>query len=303
MRALLLFFGLLLACGGNKAVSPGASGEDIEKDPIVLLPAGALGVASLDARALFADATLGRPVAAVADRYIPFGEEAGFSAARDLERIYAGSYALEGLDACAVLVGKFDAEKIGLAARNHTQTKAGVITESQYADHAMYSVGEGAFAVVSSKIALAGTIAGVRRALDRLKSGKLSRDLQPWMYETLETKGAAFAIASDVSSQNIAAMSLGPLNLSFLKGLRVIRAVGNFGGPGINVAGTTTFAEEAQAQSGADGFRGVAKLAAGFAAAGFVPQLQNLKIEPKGTDVQVSFALDSKQLANLLGQL
>jgi hypothetical protein len=286
-------------------VSPtGASIEDIDKDPLVLLPGGALGVLSLDTKALFSDATLGKSAASLADKLVPLGEESGFVPSRDLSRVIVGSYALEGLDIAGVLSGEFDADKIASAARNHTPTKSGgVLVESQYAGHHVYMVANAGFSIVSPKTAIVGTEAGVRRALERLKAGKLARDLQPWMYETLETKGAAFALASDPSSQNIAAMSLGPLSLGFMKGIKVVRVVGNFGHGGVNVAAAATFGEEAQAQMGAEGFRSVAKLVAPFAAVGVVPQFQNLKIEQKATDVQVSFSVDGKQLADVLAKV
>jgi hypothetical protein len=309
MRSLVLLLAVVaLACGGNTppaVTATGVSIEDIDKDPMVLLPSSPLAIMTLDARALADDRTLGKPMAALADKLVPLGEESGFSPSRDVDRITVGSYSLEGVDFAGVLMGKFDADKIQLAAKNHTPTKSGgPIVETKYADHSIYAVANTGFVVISPKTVVFGTDTAIRRSLDRLKSGTLKRDMQPWIYETLETKGAAFAVASDLSTQpNLSQMSLGPVSLGFTKGLSVIRAVGNTANGQVNVAGTATWADEAGAKGGADAFRGLVKLATPFTAMGFIPQLQNLKIEPVKNDVQVSFTVDGSQLASVLGKV
>lgn len=297
---------LALACGGTPKATPssGASLEDVDKDPIILLPSAPLAVGSLDARALIDDKTLGKPVASLADKLVPLGEESGFSPSRDVDRILVGSYSLEGLDFAGVLSGRFDAGKISAAAKNHTPTKTGgALVETHYSDHSIYTVASTGFAVISAKTVVFGTETAIRRSLDRLKAGTAKRDMQPWIYDTLDTKGAAFAVAADLASQNLANVAVGGLNLPFAKGLRVVRAVGNFGAGAVNVAGTATWSDEAGAKAGADGIKSLARLVAPFAVAGVVPQLQNLKIDQQQTDVQVTFSVDAKQLADVVGKV
>jgi hypothetical protein len=306
--SLCFFFVLLFTgCGGGtpKSSLPGGlSIEDIDKDPIVLLPAGPLGVATLDARALSDDPTLGKPIAQIADKYIPLGPESGFVPSRDVDRIIIGSYALEGVDFAGVISGKFDVDKITATVRNHTPTKSGgPIVETTYAEHSIYTVADTGFVVLSPKTVIIGTDTALRRSLDRLKAGTLKRDMQPWIYETLDTKGAAFAIASDLAGKNLSNYSLGPVSLAFTKGLGIVRVVGNFANGNINVAGTASWDSPEGAKNGADSIRGLAKMAAPFTALGLVPQIQNLKVDPVGNDVQVTFTVDGAQLANVLGKL
>lgn len=304
------FLVLGLGCGGGGASTPavtagGVSIEDIDKDPIILLPPGPIGIATIDARMLQDDKVLGKPMAALADKLVPLGEESGFQPSRDVDRITIGSYALEGVDFAGVIMGKFDADKIQLAAKNHTPTKSGgPIVETKYAEHSIYAVANVGFVVISPKTVVIGTDTAVRRSLDRLKSGKLKRDMQPFIYETLETKGAAFAACGDFANQpNLSNMSLGPISLNWTKGMTIVRAVGNTANGTINVAGTATWSDEAGAKGGAEAFKGLAKLANQFSATGLVPQLQNLKIEPVKNDVQVSFSLDGNQVVSVLGKL
>lgn len=308
MRFVLLLCALLfVACGGGTPKSNlpgGVSIEDIDKDPIVLLPAGPLAVATLDARTLADDKTLGKPITQIADKYIPLGSESGFVPSRDVDRIIIGSYALEGVDFAGVISGKFDVEKITTTVKNHTPTKSGgPIVETQYADHSIYTVADTGFVVVSPKTVLIGTETALRRSLDRLKNGTVKRDMPPWIYDTLDTKGAAFAIASDLTGKNLSNLSLGPISLAFTKGLGIVRVVGNFANGNINVAGTATWDSPEGAKGGADAIRGLAKMAAPFTAMGLVPQIQNLKVDPVNNDVQVTFTIDGGQLASVLGKL
>ena len=100
---------------------------------------------------------------------------------------------------------------------------------------------------------MAGTTERVRRVLDRLAQGGLTRSLPPWAAETLATQGAQFAIAGDFATQPIASATLGSINLSWLKGLQAVRAIGNFDDPGVNVAATLTYGDPTAAQGATDG--------------------------------------------------
>src|SRR5439155_10357509 len=126
MRFLVLLCAVLfVACGGGSSTPKsnlpnGVSIDDIDKDPIVLLPSAPLAVATLDARALADDKSLGKPITAIADKYIPLGSECGFVPSRDVDCIIIGSYALEGVDFAGVISGKFDVEKITATVKNHT---------------------------------------------------------------------------------------------------------------------------------------------------------------------------------------
>lgn len=301
---LALAAALAFGCGGGAKPAAPSAAVDVDADPVVLLPAGPLAVLTVDARAILADERLGKPVLALVDRLVPLGEESGFSPSRDVDRVTVGSYSLEGVDAAGVVSGRFDVEKIALAAKNHTPTKSGgPLVETKYSEHSIYTVANVGFAIVSPKTVLVGTDTAIRRSLDRLKNGSAKRDMPPWMADTLGTKGAAFALAADLASQNLAQMALGPISLGFTKGLRVVRVVGNLAGGNVNVAGTATWADAAGAAAGADALRGLTKLANQFATVGLVPRLQDLKIEPLQSDVQVTFTVEGSQLASVLGKV
>ena len=96
---------------------------------------------------------------------------------------------------------------------------------------------------------LTGNQTGMRRALDRLRFSKLERSIPQWMIDVVNTSGASFAIAGDFSQQQ--AVDAASKSLSFLAGLRTIRAIGNFQAPGVNVAGALSYPDATQAQTAA----------------------------------------------------
>lgn len=297
------------ACGAKheivQAKGPHSmSMQDIDAEPMVLLPSKALGVATVDVRAALDDKTIGPPLAELLTKLLPIGNDAGLSPSRDVDRVTVASYALQGLDVAAVLSGRFDAEKIALAAKNHTpDATGGAIVESTYAGHTLYTVGNVGVAVLSKRTVLAGTEGAIRRALERLKDGKLSRDQEPWVYEVLDTKGAAFALAVDLGTKSLASLAVGGLAIPFAEGLKTARVVGTLSPPSVQVAGTGTWDGEAHARAGAEGLAQMGKLAAALSVTGVVPRISALKIEPKGADVATTFFIDEAAMATLLSRL
>ncbi len=303
----LFFLSTAVACGGgNKdTVTAHVAGEltpaQIDADPLALLPGDALGLASVDARAFYGSKSLGPQIAQLGEKFIPLGDEAGFSAARDVDRVSVATYSTQGADACAVVSGKFDQEKIALVAKNHTPTKTGgLLVESTYGGRTLYTVNNVGFTVLTAHTALAGTEAGIRRALDRIKDGRATRSITPWMLETIETKGAATAVAMDFVSQPAAQAALGSVPLPWLKGLRAARILGNFEEPGMHVAGSFTFGQADQAQAGADGLKDVINKASVLALIGIVPKLQSLDIQVAQSNVECKFAVDDQAMRALL---
>ncbi len=304
----------LTACGGGAgaggAAAPtevkGASAsEAIDRDPVVLLPSSPVVAGTFDVRAIVDGKTTGGLAGQLVERFFPLGEESGLSPSKDVDRVTFGSYSSQGLDVVAVLSGRFDAAKIEALATNHVQVKGGgFVVASTYADRKLFTVSNVGFTIVSPRTALVGTESGMRRALERMKDGRLSRAFFPWMMETLETKGAAFAVAGDFANQPLTPQSMGPVPISFVKGLKAFRAIGNFAPPGVQVAGTATYGDDASASAGAENLQKLGKLANVFAVAtGNLPQLQNLTIAPRSTDVQVTFAIDDASLQGFLARI
>jgi hypothetical protein len=292
----------VVACGKG----PNTGGEtrgDLDGDPLALLPGSAVVLANLDARAIFDNGTVGAPVSAIVERFMPLGDDAGFQAPRDVDRIALASYATGSVDVAAVLRGRFDTAKIAAATKT---THGADIVRGLYGGRTTYTVtstvGASAtratvmFCVLSAKTVVAGTGDGVRRLLERLQNGTFDRSMPPWASQTLDTPGAEVAVAADFAAQPVAAAAIGSVRLPWLNGLRVARVLGNFQAPGMNVAATLTYADEAQAQTAAEGVRSMdgwlKMLAPVLGGVG----LQNLEVTADAANLQCKFALDDQAL-------
>jgi hypothetical protein len=289
---------LLFACGGKGANAGGESKVDLDSDPLALLPGSAVIVANIDARSLWDSTTVGPQLAAIADRLVPLGDDAGFEAKRDVDRVVLASYATGGIDVAAIVSGRFDEAKIDAA----TKTNGGApVTTTMYAGRATHAAGGGVWCVLTDKTLVAGTSDAVRRVLDKVQTGKIERDEPPWVIETLQTPGAEIAVTGDFASQPLVAASIDALQLPWLEGLHVARVIGNFQKPGMNVAATLSYGDAQQASSAADGVRTVTgwiKLLGPFLGG---VSLQNLDVQTAGTDMQCKFAVDDQTLSSLLG--
>ncbi len=300
---LVLLVGSLAVAGCGGASKDAASAADaikksLESDPYALLPSGAITWSHVDVRALYASGNSGKKLADLAERYVPIGEEAGFKPSRDLDQAYVATYAISGPDACAVITGAFDEAKIKNAAEKHLQLKGGgVLVATPYAGRTSYSVNNAGFAVISPKLAIGGTDAVLRRALDRLAAGTLERSMPAWAADTLNTAGAAFAAAVDLNNQPTDNLRIAGMKLEFLPGLRTVRVVGNYKAPGLNVGARMSYAAPDAANAAASSLSTYQRIAEGLGKMGSIPKLQNASVRSEGADVNVSFGLDDSDLA------
>ncbi|HEX3344532.1 MAG TPA: hypothetical protein VHS09_08150 [Polyangiaceae bacterium] len=287
----------LAACGGKEAASPAEAKLDLDSDPLALLPGSALVVASVDARAMFASARVGPPLAALADSLLPFGADAGFDAKRDVDRVVLGVYTSTGADAVAVVSGRFDAGKIAAT----TQTRGGAaIAHARYAGEDTCTAGPLMVSVLTAKTAVAGTGDAVRRLLERVHDRKVERAMPAWAAETLATPGAEVALAADFTTQPVAAAAIGSVPLPWLTGMRVAKVIGNFESPGMNVAATVSYGEDKQADDAADGVRAAdvwLKLLGGLLGG---VSVEDLEVKTEGKDLKCTFAVDDATLARVL---
>ena len=309
-----LFVLLVGACGVGGATPKGPdvptvpelSSEVIEGDPWILVPSGALIVATFDAKAFSGQTTFGPQVAQLVEQYAPIGAEAGFSPARDLDRVDVGSYSLAGYDVLAVLIGRFDLQKIQELAKNKTATKGGggPIVESTYAGRTLYTVSNVGFTVLTPKVVIAGTETAIRRALDRIKDGRAKRDVFPWMLDTMATPGVALAAAGDFKNQPLGAMAVQGFRVPATDGLTAFRALGTFQEPGLQIAGALTYDNDAHAQAGQAGFKQLVAMYNGYATvSGALPPVRDVTATIEKTDVQVKFAVDDQSLRTFLGKV
>src|SRR5688572_3685837 len=197
----LILIAVLLSiagCGGGdkpEAKTPAAENTGME-DAFALLPGNAIAVGTVDARAFFGSKSFGSELAKLVEKYVPVGQEAGFQASRDVDRVTWASYSYQGVDAAAVVIGRFDEAKIKQAALQKTPTRTGgLVVASQYAGRDVYTVNNVGFTILSNTKAIAGTESGIRRVLERIKDGRVKRDIAKWMIDTVETPGAAAAVA------------------------------------------------------------------------------------------------------------
>ncbi|MFO0665963.1 MAG: hypothetical protein U0174_18575 [Polyangiaceae bacterium] len=295
---------LASACGGNKAGDAKTAADaprTLESDPIALFPSGPIAMGRVDVRAMFAAGASGAEAINLADRYFPMGPEAGFSLSKDVDTVYVGSYALQGVDVEVVAIGRFDEAKVKRAIDQHTTLRGGAqLTATPYASRTIYSASKVSFCILSEKVAVVGTDGAVRRALDRVRDGVPARTLTGFMVDTLASEGASFAVAADLAGQS-GTIRIADMKFLDFKGLKVVRVLGDFKAPGFNIAGTLTYDNDDNAKAGAQNLGRAAKFASGLAALGTpVPTLQGLDIKAEKTDVQVKFGVDDKQLKDLL---
>jgi hypothetical protein len=299
----------LAAACGKGANTAGGSRPTVDGDPMALLPGAAIFAGNVDARALFADETVASQLASLSDRLVPLGDDAGFRASRDVDRVVFAAYATTGSDVAAILRGRFDVAKI--TAATHAKNGAPIV-RGTYAEQATYTVGGIAYAVLTPSTVVAGTGDGLRRVLERVHAGTFDRALPPWVNETLETNGADVAAVADFATQPVASAAIGSLKLPWLQGLRTARVLAGFPKPGaggtsppppahgLTVAATLGYGVPQQADAAAHGVRfvdGWLKLI-GPLLGGI--RLQNLEVTTEQSDLRCKFAVDDQALGSLL---
>ena len=303
-RAFLGGLGLLLACSKRGAIEPTVPPRslDIDGDVLALFPSGPLVLANVDAKAFYASGLLASDLGKLTETLLPVGDEVGLVPSRDIDRVVIAAYSTQGDDVTTVLRGRFEPDKIERAARSHTMMQVGSpLVASSYGDRTVYTVANVGFSVLSAKTVVAGTETSIRRVLDRVQDGRGGRDSAPWMYETLETKGAAFALAADFTSQPVASIAVGSVSLPFLKGMRLARVIGNFAdrdsAAGIQIAATLTYGGPEEASEAADGIRSVDRWTRMVGSVlQFVPQVQGLEVSTDKNDLRAKCFLDEKAL-------
>src|SRR5690606_25393976 len=145
---------------------------------------------------------VGAEVDQIVKGLLPIGPESNFVPSRDVARVYGGLYAMQGADFCAILQGNFDPDAIRRSADMRAVTVAGApLVKSRYAGTDLYAAGNIGFVVLAPHTLLTGNETGMRRALDRLRGGKLERSIPAWMIDLAGTRGASFALAGDLATQ------------------------------------------------------------------------------------------------------
>ena len=281
------------------------SGVDIDRQPLALLPGGVVGIASVDATKLFAS-PFGSRVLALLSQHLPVPASADFQPARDLEHLYVGLYSMQGADLSGVALGKFNKAKIEAAVSGVEKTPQGVpIAKRQYAGRTLYTASGAGFCLLTDSTALFGNDTGIRRALDRIREGRVKRQTLPWMDKLLNSETAPIVAGVDLRAQAIPEAASN--NLAFLNGLETMAFIGNFADPGINLAGTLVYGDEAGAKQGADNVQSLSQKLGTYgtllALMGIPQPVRQLQAEAKGKEAAFVMGLDAAAIGSLLDKL
>ena len=273
----------------------------VDRDPLALLPRGVLVLGSLDAAAMF-QSRWGAEAAQVVQTLLPLGPESNFVPQRDVTRVVSGLYAMQGADFCAVVQGNFDIPAIQRAVDARAIVIDGApLVKTRYAGSDLYTANNLGFTLVTSHTVLSGNETGMRRALDRLRFGKLERSIPKWMLDLAETKNATMAIAGDLGAPG--AVDVTSAKLPFLGSVRSVRVIGNFQPPGMNFAGTLSYADAAGATTAAQTLQQVqqvAQIASMFTSIGWGAAIPTPEIAVQKSDVAFTVKVNDSFVSALL---
>ena len=295
-------------CGGSSGARPTTphelTADEIDANPLALLPGSALAVSTVNARAAYASASVGAELAALSERFAPIGDLAGFKASRDVDRVVAGAYpASQGLDFVAVVSGHFDEAKDQAGRRgSHATPRRERHRRVDLPGEKRFHRGRRRLHDSDPKDGRGGTEPGLRRALERIHDGQPKRDIPPWILETLDTPNAVATLSADLTQPTVTAAITG-LSLSWVKGVGKVRIAATLEPPGMRVAGTITYLDADSAAAGASGMRRTATMANLVALTGLTPRLGDLAISAEDTKVHCAFTVDDQALEKLVSLL
>lgn len=308
---LALFALFVLACSKQEDVivetAAGAelSPEEIDRDPLALLPSGALVLIRVDTQQMFAS-EFGQRMNRLAQARMPVPPAAGFEPARDLSVMHIGLYSMQGADFAAVATGRFDPGAIEAAADGTSTTPLGApLVKTTYAGRTLYVSRNIGFVVLTSRTVLLGNETGIRRALDRIQEGRARRNLPVWMDGLFQKQQAAIVAAVDFETQPAAGAAAD--SFQFLKGLQTAKILGNFQTPGMNFAGTLSYANAETASNAAASMTRLQQTLQSYSwfmqLAGLDNPIRKLQAQPVDKEAQFVMSLDSKTIEWLINQL
>lgn len=296
----------LPACSGKESIvalgdGKKLSAEEIDADPLALLPGGALVVWQADAAALLAS-SMGPQILRTSLALVPLTPEMNFEPRRDLKKLYGAGYSMQSADVAMVAQGDFDPDAIKKAADRGALSAAGKpLQKTSYGGNDLYLTGDVGFVVLTRHSLLVGNPAGLRRALDRLRDARVRREIPDWIEELLKTPSAEVVVGADITGQTVA--STVSQQLPFVQNLTRIRAIGDFKDPGMNLAGSLSYTTPQTAAAGNEQIRGLSAQASALNLLSFVgisSPLRNLQTSVKESDVQFIAQVDGPVFAAML---
>ena len=303
--------GLTAACGKetNTIVQAGigkeASAAAIDADPWALLPAGPIAWGHLAAPELFAS-RFGPTLLNLVTRRIPALQDAGFDARRDISEVNLGVYSIQGADVVGVATGNFDPARIEASVEKNPVTPFGIaMTKTRYGGRTLFMAESSGFTALTAHTALFGNQMGMRRAIDRINSGKLERRLPAWLEAQLKGNNAPIVLGINLKENPFSEAT--HQQLPFLNGMQTLGVLANFQDPGVNLAGTATYPDANAARTGADTMKQLndylQSMGWVMALFGIAQPLRSLTTEAAGSEVRFVAQVDGVAADRLLGQL
>ena len=217
----------------------GKLGPTVDADPLALLPGSAVVVANLDARAMYASASVGATLAS-------FAESAGAPrrqtpASWPRATSTASPRAHTPPTSADVAVVRHRSVRRGQD-RGATKTKTGgAMVHGTYAGFGRSTAG-----ALTSRCSRPGRWSpepanGSHRVLDRIQQGTARAVDAAMGRRDARDDGAQFAVAADFATQPIASATLGSHQPGVDQGHAQCAAIGDFDAPGVNVAATLTY--------------------------------------------------------------
>jgi hypothetical protein len=291
-------------CGGGRevilrtAAGVEVTAEDIDREPLWLLPPGGVGWLHLEV-GLAASSELGKYVLGDLRARFPMPEASGLVFDRDVSRLSVATYSMQGIDFAGVASGKFDAGRIQAAASTPQAGATAALTQSEYAGRILFMAGPVGFVILTPQTALFGNETGIRRSLDRIAESRVADDLPPWVKELLATPNSAFCAGVDLQANPITSALSG--RLAALRGATMARALGNFDPPGVNVAGTIGHVDHDAARATAAALlQGGGSLNIYGRLFGLGQPIRKLETQAVGNDTMVVLAVDGVAVRTLM---
>lgn len=300
----------LAACAGDKnsiveaSLGSEASAEAIDRDPWALLPAGPVGWAYVDAQRLFAS-RFGPTALNLVLRRLPALQAAGFDAKRDLSSLSVGVYSIQGADFIGVAKGNFNREQIEAHIEQNPVTPLGIpLTKTSYAERTLFMAESMGFCLLTNQTVLFGNQMGMRRAIDRVRRGKLERSLPDWLESQLDKTQAPIVSGLNLKENPLSAATRS--DLPFLNGMATLGMLANFEEPGMNLAGTAQYDDENAARLGAQNLEAfddyLQSMGWVMALFGVAQPLKSLTAEAQGAEARFVAQIDGAAVDRLLVQ-
>nr|PZN27375.1 MAG: hypothetical protein DIU78_05290 [Pseudomonadota bacterium] len=158
------------------------------------------------------------------------------------------------------------------------------------------------FTVLTARTIVFGTETGLRRALDRLESGRIERRLPKWMIDLVAAPSAPLVFGADFTTHPVP--DAARRELAFLDGVSTLSLVGNFAEPGLNAAGTLTYGTPEAAVRGATQVKDLSNRLGTYgpllALVGIAQPVRKLEAEAVDDEVRFVLGIDGAAVARLL---